>query len=270
MTAAVSPGDGRFTALVMAGRRPGPDALAESAGVSHRCLVRAGGVPMLGRVVSALAHSPSVGRIAVSIDEPEVLSQAVELAGVDEDRRPVAVPCAETPSRSVLRAVEEMPATAPLLVTTADHALLTPALVERFCAEAVGSGAQLAAGVSTASVIQAAYPGTRRTYLRFREGGYSGCNLYAVLEEAGLRAVAFWGQIERERKRPWRMALALGPVLLIRYLLGRLSLADAARHISSLTGVDCRAVVLPVAEAAIDVDKPEDLALVEAILQQRP
>lgn len=258
-----------FTALVLAGQRPGRDALAESSGVSHRCLVPTGGVPMLARVVDALNRSPNVGRVVVSIETPKVLDAITDFVTRDGQAAPTAVATAESPSQSVLRALKSLPEGPPYLITTADHALLTPALVERFVALARNSGAAVVTGVASAATIQTAYPDAKRTYLRLRGGSYSGCNLYAVLDPAGLQVVDFWGRVEQERKRPWRMAWALGPTMLLRYLLGQLSLDDAARHLSKLTGVSCAAVVLPVAEAAIDVDKAADLTLVESILRDR-
>ena len=41
------------------------------------------------------------------------------------------------------------------------------------------------------------------------------------------------------------------------------------RRVSRVLGCEARAIALPFAEAAIDVDKPADLALVETILARR-
>ena len=56
---------------------------------------------------------------------------------------------------------------------------------------------------------------------------------------------------------------------LLAYLLGRLTLDDAMARASSIIGARIAAVVVPYAEAAIDVDKPADLALAETILARR-
>ena len=65
-----------------------------------------------------------------------------------------------------------------LLVTTADHALLDPAMLEAFLAPAEATGADIAVGLAAAATIMASYPHTKRTYLRFRDGRYSGANLF--------------------------------------------------------------------------------------------
>jgi hypothetical protein len=53
------------------------------------------------------------------------------------------------------------------------------------------------------------------------------------------------------------------------YLSGRLTLAGALRRASHRVGVEVKAVILNQPDAAVDVDKEEDLALVEQILVDR-
>ena len=69
---AVRPSGGAtvYHALVLAASRGPTDPVAQSQGLSHKCLVRAAGQPMLQRVVAALQASASIGRIAISIDDP--------------------------------------------------------------------------------------------------------------------------------------------------------------------------------------------------------
>jgi CTP:molybdopterin cytidylyltransferase MocA len=251
-----------FTALVLAGSRGLGDPVARHCGVKHKCLAPVHGTPMLARVLATLAASASIERVFVSLADPALLESLPATGG---ER---ALPSGATPSTSVLQALEAMPDALPLLVTTADHPLLSPAMVEGFCRAARSSGADLVAGLTAASVIRAAYPDAQRTYLRFADGGYSGANLFALLTPPSRHAVAFWRRVEQERKRPWRLVRAFGLRPLLAYLLGRLTLDGAMSRASEVIGARVEAVRLPFAEAAIDVDKPADLALVEAILSR--
>ena len=257
------------TALVLAGRRDGEDLLARRCGVAYKCLASAGGLPMVVRVLDALAASPSVGRIFVALEDPAILEPLPGFQRWPSKQRCTALVGGATPSLSVGKALDEVPASLPMLVTTADHALLTPEIVESFWAAARATGADVVAGVTTAEVVQRAYPETQRTYLRFRDGACSGANLFALLTPAARLAVDFWRQVERDRKRPWRLVRAFGLGPLLAYLLGRLTLHAAMARASRVIGAEVAAVRLPFAEAAIDVDKPADLDLVEAILGRR-
>jgi CTP:molybdopterin cytidylyltransferase MocA len=81
--------------------------------------------------------------------------------------------------------------------------------------------------------------------------------------------VDFWTQVERERKQPLRLIRRLGWIMLLRYALGLLSLSDALRELSQRMGISIKEIILPFPEAAIDVDTPEDLALVKQIVEKK-
>jgi hypothetical protein len=175
------------------------------------------------------------------------------------------VPTAPSPALTVEAAIRSLPAAFPLLVTTSDHALLTPAIVESFAA-GVTPDADVAVGLATRTAILGKYPDSVRTFIRLGGEGYSGCNLFAFAGPQAGRAVAFWVQMERYRKTPWKIAARIGLLPLLRYALGRLDLDAAFRELSRVAGVRGVPVVLPQPEAAIDVDKPSDLVQVERIL----
>jgi GTP:adenosylcobinamide-phosphate guanylyltransferase len=256
----------RFTVLVLAGDRGPQDPVASAAGVAHKCLAPVAGRAMLERVVAALVASPQVGDIAVSLNDPAILARLPALAPLMESGRLKPLQAAGSPSRSVLKAVADLPAPFPLLVTTADHALLTPEMVAHFCAASLASGAEVTAGLTASATLLARYPESRRTYLAFRDERYSGSNLFMLMGPAAMRLPELWLRVEQQRKRPWRVAAVFGPVLLLGYLLRRFTLDEAMARISARLGVRAAAVKMPMAEAAIDVDKAEDLELVERIL----
>ena len=247
-----------LTALILAGERPDGDAMAKSAGIALKALLPVAGTPMLTRVIEALRATDGIGRIAVSIPAP----------GVVTDPEIETLMTEPSPSQSVLVAIDKLPT--PLLVTTADHALLTPEIISRFVQAAVAaSDADLVAGMVERQAVEAVVPDTRRTYWHFKDGHFSGANLFYLKNPRARAAVDFWARVEVDRKRPWRIVKAFGPGLLLGYLFGRLSLDQAMLQASSRLGCRVRAIALPDGEAAIDVDKPADLVLVERLLAAR-
>lgn len=256
----------RFTAIVLAGDRGPDDPLALGAGVRYKALVPVGGRPMVLRVLEALGRSATVGRRLLCGPPREALAQDDELREGTASGAWDWVPPGPTPSTSALSALQALPESAPVLLTTADHALLRPEIVEYFCEGARASGCDLVAGLARYDEVMSAFPGMRRTGLRFRDDVYSGCNLYAFLSPAARSAADFWRRIERERKRPWRMMRALGWGTVIRYATGRLTLAQAIDRLSRRLGVRIGVVLLPYPEAAVDVDKVDDRAFAEQIL----
>jgi GTP:adenosylcobinamide-phosphate guanylyltransferase len=224
---------------------------------------------MLVRVVRALRASSNVGRIAVSIDDSDAFEAVPELRELKARGEITHHSSLPSPSRSVQDALNGGSLGDRVLITTADHALLTPKIIDHFAACAEQSDADVTVGVVAESVLRATYPSTTRTYLRFRDGGYSGANLFAFRSQKALRAAEFWVRAEAFRKQPWRLASAFGPMTLLLFVSRLLNLDEALERASRAIGCQIRAVPLPFAEAAIDVDRPSDLDLVSEILAAR-
>lgn len=259
-----------YAGLVLAGRRAGGDPFAESQGVTHRALIPVGGVPMLLRVLQCLDASRDVANLAVNIDHPERLSDDPDLAGLAAEGRLAVHVSERSVSHSVARSLDRIGlGNAPVLVTTADHALLTPAMVDHCTATADASEADLLVGLVSKRVIQAAWPETTRTYIPLRGDAWSGANLFVFRTREARRAAEFWMRAEQHRKRPWRLAGAIGFGALVRFVLGRLDVDEAFAYLSHTVGCRVAPLPLPFAEAAIDVDRPSDLELAERVLDAR-
>lgn len=243
-----------LTAILLAGERPGGDPFAMAMGVAAKALIPVGGVPMGERVVRVLAAHPAVAAVRV-FGTPALKS----LGGI-------AVEPSGTSIAATLRPlVAEMDG--PMLVTTADHALLISEMLDSFMAGARGS--DLAAGLVEQMVFAPAFPDNRRTWLKFRGGAYSGANLFWIGSRAALPLIERWAAVEQQRKRGRALIGAFGPLLLAGVALRLLTLDGALARLGRRYGVTLRAVRLPQPEACIDVDKPADLVIAEQILAAR-
>ncbi len=255
----------RYTAIIMAGSRRGLDPMAAAAGVSHKCLVEIAGHTMLERVLRTLEASPWVAHCVLCVEEsfeaPAYVRERIERGELTR------LDAAGSPAASATRACEQFANDMPLLVVTADHPLLNDAMLDYFCARA-GSGGDVAVAVAPAAIVLGRYPDATRTLLRFADGPYCGCNLFSLNSPRAATVTRFWMKIEAQRKKPWRIVRLLGVWPLLMYVAGRLRLSRALDVISAKLGVRAAAVSLPFADAAVDVDKPADLALVRSILER--
>ncbi len=254
-----------FTAIVLAADRTAADPVARAAGVPCKALAPVGGRPMILRVLDALEQAEEVGACVVSGPPAEILEREPLLKKRLDAGLVRWVPPQATPSTSALFALNSLPERSPVLLTTADHALLHADIVDHFCREARAMACDVAAALAPHALTVAAYPGMRRTKTRFRGGAFCGCNLFAFPTAEGRAAAGFWRRVEHQRKRPVKMLGELGWGVVLRYLLGRLSLDEALGHASRAMGLRVGAVILPFAEAAVDVDSEADWRFAEAI-----
>lgn len=244
-----------FNALVLAGSRPGGDPLSGHEGVPHKALIDVGGKPMLARVVEALRDA-GAARVGVSCNAAEVEKLARTLGAE-------VLPTGHGPSDSATLAFAQLGA--PMLITTADHALLEPNWVRQLIEE-TPADSDISLMLARRDRVEAAAPGSKRTWLRFADGDWSGCNLFLLATPQAQTALDLWAGIEADRKRPWRIVARLGMGAILGYALGRLTLSGGLAQLGRRHGI--QVAVVPAADglAAVDVDSERDLADVRRIV----
>lgn len=243
--------------VILAGQRAGVvDPLCAQTGEPRKALIPILGRPMLHYVLDAL--------------EGAGLAPPFRISGCEEvvDKRTVQAPSAPGPAGSALAALQD-DIEFPVLLTTADHPLLTPDMVKEFITKSQATGADFCLGLATEAVIQPAYPDVKRTYLRFADKAVSGCNLFYIANQQGCAAIEFWKDAQHFRKQPLKLARKISLPLFWRYWRGTLTLTEALDYASKTLGMSAAPVLMSQAEAAIDVDKPSDLLLAEQILSKQ-
>lgn len=258
-----------FNAIVLAGDRRADDPLLRDAGVHCKAMLEIDGEPMVLRVLRALSHSRYVGQRYLSGPEQQCLQDNSALGHLVETREVRWIAPEASPSTSAYRAMNEAEGGRPMLITTADHPLLTPEIVDRFCADSSSRDADVTVGMCRYDIIKAGFPELKKTILRFSDGDYCGCNLFAFLTPDSKRLADVWRRVESERKNPLRLIRLLGWSAVLRYLLGSLSLQEALDRLSRRLKLRISVVELPYAEAAVDVDSMADRLVVQRRLEAR-
>ncbi|APW71877.1 MULTISPECIES: nucleotidyltransferase family protein [Sphingopyxis] len=249
-------------AILLAGSRPGPDPLLTGSGVSTKALLPIAGQPMLVHVVAALRASPLVGPITILAQASAELAAEPGLAGFADLH---FADSGQGISASLAAALPE--GDAPVLVTTADNVLLTPAMIAAFLTDAEDS--DVAVAMVERGVLLARYPESKRTWLKFRGGWWSGANLFRLRGRRVLPLLDFWGRIERDRKKGLKIVAAFGPWLLIGALLRLFTIQQGVARAGRRFGLKAKVVPMAEGEACIDADKPADIELIERILAAR-
>ncbi|MBB6427578.1 nucleotidyltransferase family protein [Sphingopyxis sp. JAI128] len=254
--------NGPIPAIILAGSRPGPDPLLMDSSVSTKALLSIAGRAMLVHVAAALRASPEVGAITVLGQNSAGLAAEPGLAGFADLH---FVDSGQGISSSLAAALP--PGDDPLLVTTADNVLLTPKMVAEFLRGAGDS--DVAVAMVERDVLLARYPQSKRTWLKFRSGWWSGANMFYLRGRRVLPLLDFWGRIERDRKKGLKIVAAFGPWLLVGALLRLFTIQQGVARAGLRFGLKAKIVPMSEPEACIDADKPADIDLIEAIFAAR-
>jgi hypothetical protein len=251
--------------LVLAGRRSASlDPLAGKFGVSHKCLVPVAGEAMVGRVLriaaDAFPDSPlflSIEEFALVADEPTVarLHAAGRLKPVDAEYNIVDSVVAASRTTGF-----------PLLITTADNVLMNAEGMRAAAARGFEPGIDGVVMMAREEDIVAAHPDGQRRFYRFRDGGFSNCNLFWLGSRRALGmtdSFRLGGQFAKKKARAVR---ALGLTALLLYVSGLVTLDGMFRHFSRRFRLRIVPLVTRDGRLAIDVDNERTHAVAEQII----
>lgn len=250
-----------FDAIILAGGE-NSKGLDRCSPYIYEALIEVGGKPMVTFVAQALAASGQVDRIFV-------LGPAAELAGCGFPAGTHVLPGGPTIIETIRLGMRALGHSRKVLVATADIPLLTAEAVNDFLAQAAGVEADLYYPIVPKEVNERHFPGNKRTYVRLKEGTFTGGNLFLVNPGIVEQCAQVAEKFIAERKNPLALCSMLGWSFVLRFLLGILCLKDVEVRVSELLGVRGAVVQSPFPELGIDVDKPSDLELVRATFSLR-
>lgn len=252
--------------LILAGRRPGTvDALAAAHGVADKCLVPVAGRPMIAHVLESVADS-SARQVFVSTHHAMLLAElddpVVDLLG----DRLIVVPAADNLADSVL-AVAGV-ARFPLLITTADNCLLTPATIAEIESEAERLGADAGVALARREDVLAVHPEGQRRFYEFSDVAVSNCNAYWLGHPNAQRAAEAFRGGGQFVKKPFRVMRAFGLINLLRFRFGLGPIHHIFQRISRSLDVEIAPLLVSNGATAIDVDNERSLRVTEALMKR--
>lgn len=253
--------------LILAAQRPGTvNPLAEAAGVSHKCIMPMRGEPLIGYILKTLEAISHAKQITISIDAPDVLVGIPIIETLRSAGRLSIIASGSTLFDSIAIALD-IPDKFPVVISTADNALLTSDMLDHFCKHL--EGVDVGVAMTRKEVLLAKYPDGQRRFHRFADGEWSNCNLYALLTPAALRSAEFFrggGQFAKSLKRVFD---AFGLINMVGYRFAWFSRDKMMSRLSMRAGVTIKAVDMPFPEAPIDVDNERTARITAEILASR-
>lgn len=243
-------------ALVLAGGPPDP---ALTGGTLPKAFAPLGGRMMVEYVLASLRATPRISRIALVGPLPFPAAVHVD--------RPVGDQGELLDNLSA--GLAALGGEAPVLVLAADIPLLTVSAVDAFLDAALAVDADVGYGIVPREDVERDFPGAHKTFVRLREGVFTGGSLVLVRPQAFPRARDVIDRAVRARKSPWDLARLLGTGTVLGLLTGTLRIADLEGRVAALAGIRARAIVCHHPEIALDVDHPETLAVIRQRLGDR-
>ncbi|MDR7568620.1 MAG: nucleotidyltransferase family protein, partial [Armatimonadota bacterium] len=233
----------RVDVVVLAGGG-GEEGLPE--GLPNKAFLPIAGIPMVERVMRAVRAAPGVGRIALvgPADLPEGVRGLCDLW----------IPDTQDLLGNALAGLRALSPAPWVLLVASDLPLLTPQALSEFLDQCREEEVEVYYPVVPRAVVEAAFPGLRKTYVRTAEGVFTGGGVVLVRSGILQRLEPVIRQVIEIRKNPARLASLFGPQYVVKYVLGRLRIAELEERVQAIAGIRGKAVVCHRPELAVDVD----------------
>lgn len=253
--------------IVLAAQRRGViDPLAARFGVSHKCLVPLHGRALIAHVLETSARHPCVESVVISVEAEAFDAVNAVLPAFAKAHAKIRFShSADNIADSVKLAARDHEG--PVIITTADNALLAPASLDAVVAALLGHDAVIA--MAPRDAVLAAHPEGQRRFYGFRDGEFSNCNLYGLSGARALDAAEVFRGGGQFAKKAGRIVKAFGLVNLLLLRLRMVSLPDGLARIARRIGLSIAPVILTDGTQAIDVDNDRTYGVVEQLLEQR-
>lgn len=254
-------------AIITAGGTMKPtDPLFALTGVAKKALIPLAGQPMICWVIDALAHSRIIDHIIVVGLEPPDLNHPyphlhfTEARGGIVDNVFAGLDCLQKISPHVKN----------FLLLSSDIPLITPDIVEGFVEECGSQEAELYYAMVEEKTMESRFPASRRTYIPVKGGRYTGGDIFLVKVSLVVRGnVELAKAATGARKNYLQQIRLIGWSFIIRFLLRRLTVHEAAIEVSAKANFDGRVVATQYAELGMDLDKPHQYEIIKAHLESR-
>lgn len=248
-------------AIILAGAlNSGP--LRKVSPAEYEAEIEIAGRPMLEYVVAAVSQVPRIQRIIVVAPDGALSPES-------KAKISALVPPGKKMIDSLNNGIKAFNTTEPVLIITSDIPLITPEALNDFLDQCARRQEDVFYPVVSKEVNEQKYPGVQRTYVKLREGTFTGGNLVLISPRVIQNHMEMLNKAVLLRKKPLQLCAMLGLIYLFYLLIGRLTIRDIEKRINKSFNFTAVGIISTYPEVGIDVDKPSDLELANQVLSNR-
>jgi molybdopterin-guanine dinucleotide biosynthesis protein A len=253
-------------AVVTAGGIPQPDErlYAYTKGEA-KAMVDIAGKPMIQWTLDALGDAKNVDHVIVTGLSPKSdLKCKKPLYYLSNQGRML-----DNLIAGVNKSLELNPKNKYILLVSSDIPALKAEMVDWLIKTCMETSDDIYYGVCPREVMEARYPGSKRTYTNLKDMEVCGADMNVVHVRMASEHLDVWNSLIANRKNPAAQARVMGLDTLYLLLTRQATLQDFVERVSKRVGIKGRAIVWPYAEPCMDVDKPHQLEMMRADLEKQ-
>lgn len=256
----------RLNCVVLAGGRPSPeDSLYPYTQGQPKALLRLNGSTMLETIVRTLQGSKYIADVVVvGIKDPPNATFEKDVTFLPDKEGIV-----KNGLSGMAWLAQNRPEQSPILFCSVDIPTLTAEIVDEFIETCQPFNSGIYYSMVTREAIENRFPGAKRTYFHLKGLELAGGDLIIANVLSADDLIGVLKRLEDGRKSPWKIALMVGPLKFVKFLLRQLSLDEVESVATKILGIKASVIIFPHAEIAMDVDKAHHLELLRSLLNDQ-
>lgn len=244
--------------ILAGGKMSTEDPLFFEGGDGSRCMIDLGGKPMVQWVIDALDASESIHELYVIGLTPKSGLHALKPLHFMPDENSLF----DNIRTGVLRATEDHPSNTKVMIASGDIPAVRPEMID-WLAEQVSHDSPLTLyyNVITKETMEARYPKSNRSFVKFQDIAVCGGDINAIDKSLFDAEKPIWNQLAEARKNPLKQVSFLGFGNLLLVALRLVTLEGAVSRVCKKLEIKGNVLICPFAEMAMDADKPHQLEI---------
>jgi len=253
-------------AIVTAGGIPQPqDPLYTYSNGDSKALIDLAGKPMIQWVLDALGDAQQVDNvIVIGLTAKSGVTCKKPLYFLSNQGRMLANIVV-----GVNKSLELNKRNQYVLIVSSDVPTIKSEMVDWVISSAMETRDDLYYGVCDREVMETRFPGSRRTYTKLKDIELCGADVHVSHVSMATEHLDTWEQLIGSRKSPLKQARKIGIDTFFKVLTKSITLDELVTTVCTRIGIKGRAIKYPFAEPCMDVDKPGQLEMLRADLENQ-
>lgn len=247
-------------AIITAGGKLKKDnPLFQQTGIEKKALLPMAGQPMIYWVVQALITSKYIERLIIvglqpgDFDDTNMPVDYIDDQGSMIDNIQGGIRAAQANETDAAK----------LVLCSSDIPLLTSDMVDEFVTLCQEQPGDIFYTVVEDHVMEKRFPNSNRTFTKMKDGRFAGGDIIFINTAPVQANEQLFRDLVGRRKSFLSQARMVGFTFILRFLLGIMDTADAAKRVSKALNINGQVIKSAHAEIAMDVDKLSQYLLVK-------
>lgn len=226
--------------------------------VANKAFIKIKGRYMIEYIIDSLRCASCVDKIVVvgPLSLENAVGDRVDKVLINED----------TIVQNIRKSMDYLNDDNHVILCTSDIPMVSGEAIEDFVSQCQEKKVDIGYPIIEKSLNDSKYPDVKRTYVKVKDGTYTGGNIIYANPRALEKCYPLADELVENRKSAIKLGRIMGLIILIKLALGILKIIAIEKRVNKMLGINAKAIITSYPEIGNDVDKMDDVDFVNKYL----